>query len=466
MNTLSTKTKYENYQAKVVKLSECLPHPNADRLHIAVVDFQNIVTSKDQKAGDLCIFFPIECAINKDFLKFSNLFDKKELNADPEKKGYINKHGRIRCTNFRGFASEGYLHPVSKVNDWLANMGSTARITEKDVGTTFDTIQEILFVKKYIPAYSKQPKEAGAGTKEKKREPSRLVDGQFNFHGDTSHLKKNLHKINPGDFISVQYKYHGSAFSCGNLLVKKKMGLRSKIAYWLAKSLGVEVNDKEYNILWASRRIIKNSRFNARVNETDAWTHNALKLKGKVERGITIYGEIVGFKPNGAAIQKMKGKAFDYGCEQGESELYVYRITHTDQFGTVREFSVPEIERYCAKYDLKPCLTFFYGRADQIVPYDMPVSSDAMRVEPLPEEVYEEAKNEWRKMLLAYLVKNYTEKECSLCKNSLPEEGVVIRKEGKNFTAFKLKSMRFLQHETAELDNESAETPDDDKTEE
>lgn len=466
MSTLSTKTKYENYQAKVVKLSKFIPHPNADRLQIAVVDFQNVVTSKEQKEGDLAIYFPVECAINKDFLKFSNLFNDASLNEDPNKKGYINKRGRIRCIKLRDFASEGYLHPLSKVNEWLANIGEP-QITEKDVGTTFDTVGKTPFVTKYVPNNTRQSKEAGArDSKNKKKEETRLVDGQFHLHSDTSHLKKNLHRIEPDDLISVQYKYHGSAFTCANVLTKKKLGIRSKIAYWIAKAIGVEVNDKEYDLLWSSRRVVKNSRFNARIDHTDAWTHTALNLAGKVEPGISIYGEIVGFKPNGAAMQKMGGKAYDYGCEDGQSELYVYRITHTDQLGNVREFTVPQIERYCAKYGLKPCFTFFYGKASEIVNYEAPVNSDAMRTEPLPEEVFEEAKNEWRGRLLEFLLKNYNEKDCFLCKNELPEEGVVIRKEADTFTAFKLKSMRFLQHETAELDNETAEIPDDDKTEE
>ncbi len=464
MKTLSTKTKFENYQAKVVKLSDFIPHPNADRLHIAVVDFQNVITSKEQKAGDLCVFFPVECAINKDFLKFSNLFDKPELNADPTKKGYINKHGRIRCTNFRGTASEGYLHPLSKVNDWLANIGES-EISEKDIGTTFDTIGKTPFVTKYIPAYNKQAKEAGQGkSKNGEKENKRLVEGQFHFHGDTSHLKKNLHTINPEDLISVQYKYHGSAFSCGNLLTKKKLSLISKAAYWLAKAFGVEVNDKEYNYLWSSRRVIKNPNHNSFINKDDAWTKTALSLTGKIERGITIYGEIVGFKPNGAPMQKMGGKAFDYGCEQGESELYVYRITHTDQFGSVREFSVPQIERYCAQYDLKPCHTFFFGRADTLVPFSGVVHSDATRV--ITEGDVEDAKNKWRKELLDFMVTHYNEKDCFICENKLPEEGVVVRKDDKTFSAYKLKSIRFLEHETIELDSETAEVPDDDKAEE
>jgi len=47
----------------------------------------------------------------------------------------------------------------------------------------------------------------------------------------------------------------------------------------------------------------------------------------------------------------------------------------------------------------------------------------------------------------------FNEKNCFMCKNSVPEEGIVIRKEGLfGYDAFKLKSFRFLEFESAELD--------------
>lgn len=60
----------------------------------------------------------------------------------------------------------------------------------------------------------------------------------------------------------------------------------------------------------------------------------------------------------------------------------------------------------------------------------------------------------WREKLLEKLVSQFNEKDCYMCKNQVPEEGVVIRKEGSKFEAFKLKSLRFLKKETDDLDKQ------------
>jgi hypothetical protein len=44
------------------------------------------------------------------------------------------------------------------------------------------------------------------------------------------------------------------------------------------------------------------------------------------------------------------------------------------------------------------------------------------------------------------------EKDCVLCRNNVPDEGIVLRIENPNTEAFKLKSFRFLQKETKDLD--------------
>ena len=57
-----------------------------------------------------------------------------------------------------------------------------------------------------------------------------------------------------------------------------------------------------------------------------------------------------------------------------------------------------------------------------------------------------------RELFLSELQKKYLEKDCDMCKNKVPDEGIVIRKEGLLLDAYKLKSFRFLEHETKELD--------------
>ena len=58
----------------------------------------------------------------------------------------------------------------------------------------------------------------------------------------------------------------------------------------------------------------------------------------------------------------------------------------------------------------------------------------------------------WRSKLLETLKAEYTEKECWMCNNKVPEEGCVIRVEGLEFEAYKLKSNLFYERETKLLD--------------
>lgn len=44
------------------------------------------------------------------------------------------------------------------------------------------------------------------------------------------------------------------------------------------------------------------------------------------------------------------------------------------------------------------------------------------------------------------------EKDSVLCKNKVPEEGIVLRREVTNIDVYKLKANRFLVKETQELD--------------
>jgi len=61
--------------------------------------------------------------------------------------------------------------------------------------------------------------------------------------------------------------------------------------------------------------------------------------------------------------------------------------------------------------------------------------------------------DDWHRDFMATLGDQYTDKDCFICKNKVPEEGIVVRKDfAHQFTAYKLKGFRFLEFETSELD--------------
>lgn len=170
--------------------------------------------------------------------------------------------------------------------------------------------------------------------------------------------------------------------------------------------------------------------------DIDIWGLAHEKVKEHLQKGMTFYYEIVGYLPNGSGIQGQ----YDYGCEPGQFEVYIYRITSTNVDGKVIEFSARQVQEFCKKNGLKAVPELYYGKAENLYPL---------------KELH------WNENFLNTIKSLYNEKDCFMCKNKLPEEGVVIRIEGIDLEAYKCKSTRFLEHETKELDKGTSNIEDE-----
>lgn len=421
-----------NYLAKIFKIENIRKHENADRLQIVTVDFNNVITGLEANKGDVYIYFPVESCLNHEFLSHTNSFRDKELNKDKEQVGFFEKNGRIRTLKLRGERSCGYIIPISEINRYfLINM-------EECINQEFDSINNIVLCKKYVVSRS-QSSHLNKGKKGKKPRVSRIVDGQIHLHVDTANLRKNAYKIKPEDHINISYKYHGTSFWVSNTLVKRKLNLIAK----LLRFLSVKIKETEHGICYGSRRVIKNEYETQRINDFysgDLWTKIKDDIQDKVPKGFTVYGECVGFTSTGAAIQK----GYDYGCEQGKNKILIYRITYTNKDGIVFNLSTEQMIEYCKHYDLSYVHQLYSGMA---------------------RDLFDSEKEEegWTEQLIGLLVEKYTDKQCFICKNKVPEEGFVLRKEKLfEFGSYKLKSFKFLELETKMLD-EGVENMEDDQ---
>jgi hypothetical protein len=432
-NILTTTSDNPNYLAKVIKVKDLRKHSNADRLQCMTIDGNNIITDLSAQEGSLYIYFPIESSINKDFISYTNSFQEKELNKDQTVKGMFNKHARVRAISLRGERSEGFMIPTKKIEDWLESTGQKVEITEEYLDTYFDTIDGVVLCQKYVNENALRQKQLQE-EREKRRlgkkvkRTSKLVDGQFRLAEDTLHLKKLVEKIDPEDYITIAYKMHGTNFSCGRVLCKKPLKWYEKAL----KTIGVNVIDTQYDLVFASRRVIKNSYADQQTQNfysEDIWQRASEIVKDKLKDGISIHAEIVGHLSTGAEIQR----GYDYGCSPQDFDVYVYRMFYTNPSGDVFEFTTPQIQKYCQKVGLKVVPIFYYGKAKDCYP-----------------EL--ETIEHWHRNFLDKLILDYTEKDCYMCKNKVPEEGICLVKNDEYFSAFKLKSFRFLQRETEELD--------------
>lgn len=440
MNISQSKTFKEEYCSSVVRIGEIFPIEGRDKIVKTLVNGMSIVIGKeDFKEGDLAVYCANETTLHELFLHLNSMYDDKELNVDKEKKGYVNNKGRIRSIKLGGVYSYGLLLTPQSIATFLNEpVEDIVKYLEKHVGEDFDTINDEQFIKVYVPPV-KEKKHVSKGDRRnaKLKRFNMLMEGSFRFHYDTKMFGKEVQNFNPEDKIYVSSKLHGTSAIFSNILTNIPTNWFKRM--WRKFITHKNEFDQKYNLIYSSRTVIKNQFINPKQKEggfygDDVWGHWAQKLNGLIPENYCIYGEIVGFTPNGNSIQK----GYDYGCEQGKSKLMVYRLTIDG-----KEQEIPEVIKF-GKY-LKEKL------GDDIFEY--PLLFEGTLQELYPDV---DVRNHWHENILENLKnekKFHMEKNCPYCKNKVPFEGVVIRKADDPIAeAFKLKTNKFFERERGLID--------------
>lgn len=455
-----------NYLAKIVQIDHFKPHtdPEVTKLKCCVVDGFNIICGIDSQPG-LFVYFPTACCLNPDFLRYANLYRKKELNNDPEQTGMFEENGRVKAIRLRGELSEGFIIPAVTLENYILS------VTNVDItcvaGTEFDCVEHdgktFWINKKYIPKYTRTPGTPGNHTPKGKQPKGidRIIENQFRFHYDTTLIKKCPHILKPTDLISITEKVHGTSGISAYVLCKIPRTFKNKVATWICKKiLGLEIDGTvdyytDYDYLYASRSVVKNKYYNKKAGDgfygVDVWKYADAVVRPWLQKGMTAYYEIVGFLPNGGYIQK----GYDYGCippKEGDVYQYgihfkvlIYRVTITNVDGNVHEFSAREVQQWCKNNGLVEVNQYYYGYASQLYPHLDP----------------QEHWNENFLQLLANDKDFYMECDSPTCDNKVPHEGVVIKVENMKSEAFKLKCFKFLDKEGKALDKGESNIEDE-----
>jgi len=421
-----------NYCATVVRISKLVPLENCDNVVAALIFGNSVIVGKDTKVDDIGLFFPAETQLSHEFVSENNLYRKAELNKDVTKKGYFEENRRIKIAKFRGNKSEGLFMPINCLNYLRLDHHIEQAMAHQylDEGVDFDKVEGHEICRKYVIRLKNLSGTQKKADKKKVNKFDRLVENQFRLHIDTENLRRNAHKLNPNDIISITNKIHGTSWVVGKVLTKFPLP-------WWKKMLKkvVDIHDTKYDVIYSSRTVVKNKYINTTVNSGfynfDLWGVIADNLKDCIQDGITLYGEAVGQLPTGAWIQK----GYHYGTRPNQHEVYVYRITSTNTEGKVIEFSWPQIKEYCAKYGLKHVQEFYYGKAKDYC--------SAIPVE-----------QHWNQNFLNKLEKDFMlDRKCPLNNNEVWEEGIVVRVDGLfECSPYKLKNFAFLEKETKDLD--------------
>lgn len=423
---ITVKENSKNYACSVVEIKNLFPIEGADKIQRCNINGNDVIVSKDIKLGDKMLYFVSGTKLNVDFCKFNNLLTDKEQNKDVTKVGYIShKQFRVKAIKLKGVISDGVLLPIESLS-----FNESIKYKYLMVGDEFTDIDNISLCEKYfVPVINSNQ---GRKAPKQPKRISRLIENQFFLHGDTDNLRKNIHKINPSDIIGIHYKKHGTSIVLGNVLVKKNLKWYERVA----KKLGLKVVDTEYDIVYSSRNVVKNQYLNTETGSgfygEDIWGVVVKQIGHLIPKNWTLYGEIIGYTQSGAYIQQ----DFDYGCEKGQHKFYVYKISVINPDGNVVYLTDNQIEEYCEKVELLYKDTFiYYGKAcEWLLQYD---------------DVCWIGDEDFRTQFLEKLEKEYNEKDCYMCVNKVPEEGIVIRVQKLyEYEAYKLKSKRFLLKES------------------
>lgn len=405
----------ENYLAKFVTINNLIPHPKADRLQISKIGGNSVIVDINVTIGDKFIYFPLESAINPQLLSFANLFSDKNKNADNTLRGFFGNQCRVKALKLREIPSQGFLLPISVLFSWFNFLFNDFKAPVQLPTTEFSHYNDIQILEKYVPI------ESNSGSKELS---PLIVSGQFSFHDSTPMLGKNIHKILPDDVINISVKLHGTSGVFSNVLVYKKLS-------WWQKTLrffGAKLEETKYKKLYSSRNVIKN--LHIEKYGSDVYAKVAKSLDNVLTQGMTIYGEIVGYKSIDSYIQKN----FDYGCKNGEQDFYVYRITTTTSDSKVIEWSALQIKEWVEQNGLKTPPILYYGQAKNL----------------FPEVILDE---NWNESFLNKLNETYLETDEPMCVNKVPREGICLRVEGLENKTYKYKSFKFYELETKSLDS-------------
>ena len=439
----------EEYCATVVQIGETFPIEGKDRIVKTLVNGLSIVIGKDEfKTGDIAVYCANETCLHELFLHLNSMYEDKELNIDQEKKGYINKHGRIRVVKLGGVPSYGLLiHPSSIATFINEPVEDVTKFLESHIGEDFDEINGERFCQVYVPP-TKHVQERGSKADRLKKKLDRfkmLIEGSFRLHYDTQMWAKNVHQFTPEDEVDITVKVHGTSAIYANILTNVPTNWFKRM--WRKYVRHIPEYDQAYNIVYSSRTVIKNQYINKKQKpggyySDDVWGYYAKKLEGVIPQNYCIYCEIAGFTPNGSPIQK----GYDYGCShvaEEKSKLMVYRITKDGKELEISE--VIEFGKYLSEKlgdIIMPLTLLYHGSLGDLYP-------ELDRTNHWHENLLENMKVDKRFAI---------EDDEPLCKTKVPREGIVIRRCNDPVPeAFKLKGDRFYNREARLIDTGEAD---------
>ena len=369
----------------VVKVENLRPHENADRLQIATFFGNDTCVGLNTALGEIGIYFPTDLQLSVEYCDANNLVRKKDENGN-NIGGYMDPDKRnVTAVRLRGERSDGLYMPLSSLEFTGVNMD------DLNIGDMITIVNGIEICRKYIPRGNKR-RDGGQSEGNRTRKKKVPVAPLFAEHADTEQLAYNLAAFKPGDQVEISLKMHGTSQRTGYLPTLK--GYKKNILDYILRREGTPIYDWGY--ITGTRRTVLENYDNGYYGNNEFREIHSKVFEGKLHKGETVYYEVVGFTTTGTPIMSSSSNAklndkefikqygdttvFSYGCEptgrktmygkdeEGtfsieqdapQSDMYVYRMTMTNEDGVTVEYT-PDFMRYrCEQMGIK-CVPVFY----------------------------------------------------------------------------------------------------------
>lgn len=435
-----------NYSATVVRIPAVVTLEKLDFLvGVPVLGHQALTQKDGATVGDLKVCFTAETQLSHEYAHHNNLYREAELNADPNEKGYLEKNRRVRALKLKGHRSDALLMPLESLAPILAG-GQPIADWEKALliesfqeGDTFDRLGDFEVCRKYEIPVKPNPRGASKIVKAFKRVDKKI----FPEHLETDAYWRSKHILRPGREVIITQKLHGTSLRVGRVPCLREKGRIEKfLNRWFPTV------DHTYDAVFGSRKVIKdvNNPNQDHYYDSDIWTEYGKTIADLIPEGYIVYGELIGFTPDGAAIQK----SYTYEAAPGKSELYVYRVATINAQGTLADLSWDAVKEFCIARGLKwtpEMARFTFGIGDE------GAFRDLNEVDTWIDDVMDTRyADHYDEHIAGYSYPDTIERPLQLSDPKSVDEGVCLRQEGIVPTILKAKSAKFLEHETKLLD--------------
>jgi len=356
------------YCAYVTTIKDLRKHNNADRLQCATIFGNNVIVDLNYYAGQRVVYFPVDGQLSEGFAKENNLVRVKDADGN-NIGGYLDHDKRnIKALKFRGEQSDGLVLPI----EVLSKYTDVEKLTD---GAQITTLNGYEICRKYIPRSNRQNKYGTLGVsktrKSHKNKKEKIFYPFFVEHIDTAQLAYNERAFKPGDTCYITLKMHGTSARTMNAvevttktpppLLKKIFHLKGKITRRYKIVSGTRrVTLKDYEGGWYGSNAFRERYHNFFKDRLPKGAEIFYEIVGWVDDNNTIMGRCSNKLVKDKEFSKQYGSetVFSYGCEVGQNDCYVYRMTLTNEDGFTVEVPWEQVQIECEKMGVKCVPTF------------------------------------------------------------------------------------------------------------